>query len=633
MSRPLLPTCLSLAALLALAACTAHAPPAAAPSQPHLAPPVLPATASLALPAAASIALPATASLALDLAALWSPLGPRRLLAARGLPRKARITIAGPDLAPVTDVTQDLATSGTLVTLGDVPVGDRMLVKVVGLDATGQPIPGLVPRAIGKIGPGLTTMPVTPMTTAAGLVVEALAAKDAAAGTHVIERLDYAALDLALPRYARELRAPAPGLLDAVAIAADIHAANGAVPVTRAAFLQQAGRLVLAPAAWPPGATATVTLDDPASAATPFEGKPVLLGPIAPGTWTMTVVPDQPGLAPISTTVTVAAGADTRAAIGFGAPTPLDRLPAPLGAAGAGVVTLADGQQALALVGGTTLAARQAEPLGALLSGAAVRWPVSALPPPLTLPETVTAPAAAVAGGKLYWFGGLGLAAPLATAWMYDPAGNGSVVARTGLPGGTALYAASAAAIGGKIWLTGGQLADGTPSSGTLAYDVATDAWSAAAGPAITPHRTCMASAVVGETWYLFGGFGDAGLAAAQPAGPIQPVARVSAWKPGAEDGFRSLTPLPTPRAAAAAVVANGRVWVIGGVTRDGALTGAVEVYDPATDSWSLRPPLQRPRAYAAAGLVAGKIVVVGGLLGSDALSQLAVDDVEAYTP
>lgn len=574
----------------------------------------------------------AAASLALDLTALWG-VGPRRLLAARVVPRKAHITIAGPNLAPLTDVTQELAPSGTLVTLGDVPVGERMLVKVVGLDATGQPIPGVVHMAIGKIGPGPTTMPITPMTTVAGLVVEALGAKDLAAGTHVSEKVDWAALDVAIPRFARELRAPAPGLLDAAAIAADLHAANGAVPLPQASYLQRAGRIVLAPAAWPPGATATVTLDDPASVATPVEGKPAILGPVAPGTWTMTVVPDQAGLAPVSTRITVTAGADVRAAIGFGAPAALERLPAPLGAAGAGVVTLQDGKQALALVGGSTAAAPGPEPVGAAASEVIVRWPISPQVPPLPLTKAIAAPATAVAGNRLYWFGGLDDAGVSADGWMYDPTGNGSIAARAGLPGGAGLFAASAAAIGGKIYLTGGNLADSSASVATMAYDIAANTWAVAGGPALTPHRVCMASAVVGETWYLFGGFGDAGLAAEQPAGVIQPTTTVSGWKPGADVGFRDLAPLPTPRAAAVAVVANGRIWVIGGVTRDGALTGAVEVYDPATNAWSLRPPLQRPRAYAGAGLVDGKVVVVGGLLGADPFSQLAVDDVEAFTP
>ena len=577
-----------------------------------------------------AVTAPALAPLSLDLAALWAP---RRLFAALGLPRKARITVTGPDRATLFDVTQDLATTGTLVALGGVPAGERMLIAVTGLDAASQPVPGQVHRAIGRIGPGPTTVTLTAMSNAAGLVVEALGAIDQRVGTTVAAQLDYAALDRAIPRYARELRAPTPGLLDVAAIAADIHAASGAVPITRPGFLLAAGRLVLSPTAWPPGATATVTLDDPASTATPVEGKPAVLGPVAPGTWTLTLVPDQAGLAPVTSQVTVAPGAEVRTAIGFGAPEALTRLSAPLGAAAAGVVTLEDGSQRLALAGGATLAAAGPEPIGVIRASTALRWPPSAQVPPLPLAASVSAPAAAVADGRLFWFGGLGDGGASAAGWVYAAVGGGQVTARAGLPGGTGLLGASAVAIGDRIYVTGGTRADGTPSAATMAYDFAADAWAVAGDPAIAPHRSCMASAAVGDTWYLFGGFGGAGLAAPQPAGVRQPVARVSAWKPAFDDGFRDLAPLPTPRAAATAVVANGRVWVIGGVTRGGALTGAVEVYDPATDAWSLRPPLQRPRAYAGAGLVNGQVVVLGGLLGDAPGTDLPVDDVEAFTP
>lgn len=603
MPRRSLACCLLLAAQLPLAACVGHGTNTAAVA-------------------------PAAATLAVDLAALWPA---RRLLAARGTPRKAKITLAGPDGVALLDVTLDLATTGPLTTLG-VPTGDRLLLKVVGLDPTGQSIPGLVHRAAGKIVPGTNTWALTAAADAAGRVIEALAAKDAAAGTKVLERLDWVALAAAIPGFARELRAPSAGLLDAAAIAADIHAANGAVPVVKAAYLARAGRVVLTPAAWPPGATATVVVDDPASVATPIEGKPAVIGAVAPGTWTMTVTPDQPGLAPVSQRVTVAAGADTRATVSFGASEPMTRLPGPLGGAAAGVVPLADGTQTLILAGGATVGAGGPGPVGTLFSTVAARYPVVVAPPAATLGEAVGAPAAAVANGKLYWFGGLALAGVTANGWMFDPAGNGTVTARAALPGG-GLYGAAAAAIGPKLYLTGGTKPDGTESTATMAYDLAANTWTQAGGPALTPHRSLLASAVVGETWYLIGGFGDAGLAAAQPAGPVQPTSRTSAWKPGTDPGFRDLAPIPTPRAAASAVAANGRIWVIGGVGRDGALTGAVEVYDPATDTWSLRPPLQRPRALPACGLLNGKIVVAGGLLGADPAQHAPVDDVEAYAP
>ena len=75
----------------------------------------------------------------------------------------------------------------------------------------------------------------------------------------------------------------------------------------------------------------------------------------------------------------------------------------------------------------------------------------------------------------------------------------------------------------------------------------------------------------------------------------------------------------PTARQEVASTVADGRVWVIGGVTTAGA-TDVVESYDPASDRWSAGPALPVALHHASAVTYHGEIVVMGGFLSAASL-------------
>jgi hypothetical protein len=66
-----------------------------------------------------------------------------------------------------------------------------------------------------------------------------------------------------------------------------------------------------------------------------------------------------------------------------------------------------------------------------------------------------------------------------------------------------------------------------------------------------------------------------------------------------------------------AATALDGRIWVAGGLDADGRAVTTVQVYDPATDSWSRGPEL--PAAVHHAALVAGEgsLFLLGGYSGS----------------
>jgi N-acetylneuraminic acid mutarotase len=92
--------------------------------------------------------------------------------------------------------------------------------------------------------------------------------------------------------------------------------------------------------------------------------------------------------------------------------------------------------------------------------------------------------------------------------------------------------------------------------------------------------------------------------------------------------------PIPTSRGLMAAAAANGRIYVISGVSSDPEngqfITDAVEEYDPIANVWTRKAPIPTPRQAAVAATVDGKIYVVGGAGGS---SGEPIATVEVYDP
>jgi N-acetylneuraminic acid mutarotase len=79
-----------------------------------------------------------------------------------------------------------------------------------------------------------------------------------------------------------------------------------------------------------------------------------------------------------------------------------------------------------------------------------------------------------------------------------------------------------------------------------------------------------------------------------------------------ATDTWRTdLAPLPTARDHLAAVTADGAIVVLAG--RTGRNLPTVEIYDPATDTWTSGPDMGTPRGGFAAAVLADGIHVTGG--------------------
>ncbi|HLU49691.1 MAG TPA: kelch repeat-containing protein, partial [Planctomycetota bacterium] len=91
-----------------------------------------------------------------------------------------------------------------------------------------------------------------------------------------------------------------------------------------------------------------------------------------------------------------------------------------------------------------------------------------------------------------------------------------------------------------------------------------------------------------------------------------------TAWKidPNAARPKWEAVPGPrVPRRAAALASAHGKLWLFGGMTRDGELSKAVEVYDPESKTWTDGPEILGP-GFGVAAIGARDALFVSGMDG-----------------
>ncbi len=93
---------------------------------------------------------------------------------------------------------------------------------------------------------------------------------------------------------------------------------------------------------------------------------------------------------------------------------------------------------------------------------------------------------------------------------------------------------------------------------------------------------------------------------------------------------------MPTARFALAAAAVNGKIYATGGYSgynsSGGLLTSTVEVYDPSTNTWSTAASMPTARFGLAAAAVNGKIYAIGGVNSSGG-SEVFLNTVEVYDP
>jgi hypothetical protein len=75
---------------------------------------------------------------------------------------------------------------------------------------------------------------------------------------------------------------------------------------------------------------------------------------------------------------------------------------------------------------------------------------------------------------------------------------------------------------------------------------------------------------------------------------------------------------MPTPRSNFNLEVVHNKIYCIGGLTHNGIVTNAIEVYDPATDTWETLASLPTHRESFSTAVFRDRIYIIGGIADRD---------------
>lgn len=197
-------------------------------------------------------------------------------------------------------------------------------------------------------------------------------------------------------------------------------------------------------------------------------------------------------------------------------------------------------------------------------------------------------------GSQIYSVGGAHahLGEP-STLQVYDPAANTWAHRSPG----AATHAWTAAEFGGRIYIFGGW-DGGSVHTTTQVYDPVTDSWSLGT-PVPRAHNGGAAGVIDGRIYVAAGGNSSGYVSITDVYDPVTEL-----WSQAA--------PIPVPRAFVGGAVINGILYVVGG-DNGGARSAALHAYDPVTDSWTTKAPMPTARAGAGAIAYDGKLYVIGG--------------------
>jgi N-acetylneuraminic acid mutarotase len=109
---------------------------------------------------------------------------------------------------------------------------------------------------------------------------------------------------------------------------------------------------------------------------------------------------------------------------------------------------------------------------------------------------------------------------------------------------------------------------------------------------------------------------------------PFYTLPAVSAETP--TSSWTTLASMPTGRADFGIAAVNGKIYVLGGINKDGAPLSTVEVYNPANNDWTSKMSMLIPRSGFATAVYGGKIYVFGGNISSGFVGNAEVYDPES---
>ncbi len=183
----------------------------------------------------------------------------------------------------------------------------------------------------------------------------------------------------------------------------------------------------------------------------------------------------------------------------------------------------------------------------------------------------------------------------------------------------TARQELATAALNGKIYAIGGYDSSGTPTNIVEVHDPATNTWTSAHPIPRALHHNC--AAVAAGKLYSFGGPSTQTFVYDELNDSWSEVASMLL--------YHALTP--------AVGVFNDKIYVAGGSSTGiggygNTKQNALEVYDPAANTWSALQPMRTGRNHCGGAFIDGKFYVVGGRRVIRALDANEVYDPQTNT-
>jgi len=216
------------------------------------------------------------------------------------------------------------------------------------------------------------------------------------------------------------------------------------------------------------------------------------------------------------------------------------------------------------------------------------------------MPEPRAGMAAATYNGSIYTIAGETESGPSGLVEMYNPQTD-TWIHLSDKP--TPVTYVSAAVLGEKIYIPGGELANGSPTDVFEVYDPRRDEWYVKAPLPVKVSGYVLVN-FEGQM-YLFGGWNG------------EKVLDIVLRYDPEEDVWKAITSMPTARAYAGAVEAGGKIYVVGGWDGDQALA-VNESYAPAREggvetAWEIQTEMPEKGYGMGVIRVADMIYVVGG--------------------
>ena len=241
-------------------------------------------------------------------------------------------------------------------------------------------------------------------------------------------------------------------------------------------------------------------------------------------------------------------------------------------------------------------------------------------------------PGTVVLDGKLYLFGGYtdGVRSSK-QSHVFDPA-DGSWTRIQDLP--SAITHMNMVLDGRTVWFAGG-FKDGYRGH-TIAevwrYDVDLDRYTAA--PLLPETRGGGGLALVGRRLHYMGGVEED----RDTDSPDHWVLDLAAWEADRRAGWTPAAPMPVPRNQFSCVTFDGKIYAIAGQFHHDSEQldqARVDVYDPATDTWTSGPPLAKGHSHAEGSTFVhdGRIYMAGGHTTAPGESKQVDPDILALSP